>query len=166
MKGWTRGRMLANGATVALAVVADQIVKYLVEASIPLGGRVPVLPFFDLYHTQNFGVAFSMLDGAAWLAWLSVAVIGFMIWLWVQSDPDDRFAQFGFSLILGGAIGNLADRVLAGHVTDYALFHAGNWSFAVFNLADTFITIGAGLILISEFMSWRRQKAARKTNGE
>jgi signal peptidase II len=66
-------------------------------------------------------------------------------------------ARAGFALIVGGALGNLIDRSVYGHVIDYILFHTPSWSFAVFNLADAFISVGAVLVILDEFVGWRRQ---------
>ena len=71
--------------------------------------------------------------------------------------------RIGFTLVIGGAIGNLIDRAVYGHVIDYILFHTPVWSFAIFNLADAFITVGAGLVLLEEFRAWRRQRANADT---
>lgn len=103
------------------------------------------------------------------LAWLhdwglvaiTAAVIAFVLYLWWTNAPDRVFARYGFALVIGGALGNLIDRVMHGYVVDYILFHLPTWSFAVFNLADTFITIGAALIILEEFLGWRRERAAR-----
>ncbi len=82
--------------------------------------------------------------------------------LFLANRTSDRqvFARIGFALIIGGALGNLIDRAVHGHVIDYILFHTPVWSFAVFNLADAFITVGAGLVLLQEFLDWRRQPAS------
>ena len=81
----------------------------------------------------------------------------------MRTDARQQLARFGFALIIGGAIGNLIDRVWHGYVIDYVLFHlpAWNWSFAIFNLADAFITVGAGLVILDEFLEWRRERAHR-----
>jgi signal peptidase II len=71
-------------------------------------------------------------------------------------------ARLGFALIVGGAIGNLIDRVTLGYVIDYFLFHTSTWSFAVFNLADAFITVGAGLVVLQEVLDWRRERDTAK----
>ena len=149
--------------TAALAVAADQWIKYLVETGLPMHERVGVLPFLSLFRTHNTGIAFSMLSdfGSVGLAGLTLVVVAFVTWIAVRTDPAQRIARLGFALIVGGALGNLVDRVWHGYVIDYVLFHVGNWSFAVFNLADAFITVGAGLVILDEFLVWRRARAAR-----
>lgn len=149
-------------AVFAVAVALDQWVKYLVETRLEVQEKVDLLPFLALYRTFNTGIAFSMLSwfGDKGLIVVTLAVAAFILFLAWRSDPAQIFARLGFTLILGGAIGNLIDRVLYAHVVDYVLFHTPVWSFAVFNLADAFITIGAGLVILEEFLIWRRGRNA------
>lgn len=159
--------LLTNGAIIAATVAADQWIKHLVDTNMPLGGRIELLPFLALFHTRNEGVAFSMFSGSGStaLSALSFGVIALMLWLWSRTTAQDRIARLGFALILGGAIGNLIDRATQGYVTDYVLFHTPVWSFAVFNLADTFITVGAGLVILQELVHWRRGTGAHPHEG-
>ena len=145
---------------VAIAVALDQWIKYLVETRLVMHDMVEVIPFLALYRTYTTGVAFSMFSssGDTVLIVLSIVVIGFMLYLASRSTRDQWVARAGFALVVGGAIGNLIDRVMHGHVIDYILFHTPIWSFAVFNLADVFITVGAGLVILDEFLGWRRQR--------
>ncbi|KQM30376.1 MULTISPECIES: signal peptidase II [Rhizobium/Agrobacterium group] len=148
-------------ALILLALLADQIIKVLVEKYLPLQEMVPVIPFLALYRTYNLGVAFSMLSGMeGWaIVTMRLLIVAFVIWLWRKTDADRTFAHLGFALIIAGAAGNIFDRFLYGHVVDYILFHTETWSFAVFNLADSFITIGAGCVILDELL---QAKAARK----
>lgn len=143
------------------ALLADQIIKVLVEDYLPFQEMVPVMPFLALYRTYNLGVAFSMLsDMEGWfIITMRLIIVGFVIWLWRKTDGDRTFAHLGFALIIAGAAGNIFDRFLYGHVVDYILFHTATWSFAVFNLADSFITIGAGCVILDEIL---HAKSARK----
>jgi signal peptidase II len=145
---------------VIACVIADQAVKWLVEARLAFEELVPVLPFLGLYRTWNFGVAFSFLEdlGRFALIAMTILIIAFVGWLWSRAGKEKRYARFGFALIIGGAIGNLIDRVFFGHVVDYVLFHTPVWSFAIFNLADALISVGALFILIQEFADWRAAK--------
>lgn len=149
----------------ALAVVLDQVTKQYVEDHMALGAQIDLLPFFALYHTRNTGIAFSMLSefGVTGLVVLTLGVIGFVSWLAVKTDRSQTVARIGFALIIGGAIGNLIDRVTLGYVIDMFLFHTPVWSFAIFNVADVFITVGAVLVVIQEFLTWRgsRKPAGR-----
>jgi signal peptidase II len=146
----------------ALLIAADQWVKHLVETRLPVQQAVDVLPFLALYRTYNTGVAFSMFAwmGDTGLIVLSVSVIAFVLYLAARTSERQVLARIGFTLIIGGAVGNLIDRAVYGHVIDYVLFHTPVWSFAIFNLADAFITVGAGLVLLEEFLGWHREPAS------
>ena len=85
-------------------------------------------------------------------------VVAFVLYLASRTTERQVLARIGFVLIVGGAVGNLIDRSVYGHVIDYILFHTPGWSFAVFNMADAFITIGAGLVILEEFVGWRRDR--------
>lgn len=146
------------------AIFIDQMVKFRIEDTMQYGEQIDILPFLALYRTHNTGIAFSLLSGLddKALVVFTMAVVVFVIYLWWTTAANRVFARVGFALIIGGAIGNLIDRSLLGHVVDYVLFHLPNWSFAIFNLADVFITIGAGLILLQEYLSWKQEKATKK----
>ena len=154
-------RLASYAGLVAVAIVLDQWIKYLVETRLALHEPVDLLPFLALYRTYNTGVAFSMLSsfGDTGLIVVSLAVIAFVLYLASRSAGEQWLARIGFALIIGGAIGNLIDRAVYGHVIDYILFHTPVWSFAVFNLADAFITVGAISVLVEEFLGRRRQRA-------
>lgn len=160
-------KALAAYSALALGAVAlDQWIKTLVEARLAMHEQIDILPFFALFRTYNTGVAFSMFSEAGDLPLivLSVVVIAFVLYLASRSHPGQAFARLGFALIIGGAIGNLIDRSLLGYVIDYFLFHTPVWSFAIFNLADAAITVGAGLIILDELLAWRRDRAAEKVD--
>ena len=153
-------RLAAYGGLAVVAVALDQWIKYLVETRLVMHEMVEVVPFLALYRTYNTGIAFSMLSsfGDTGLIVVSLAVIAFVLYLASRSTDDQWIARLGFALIIGGAIGNLIDRAVYGHVIDYILIHTPVWSFAVFNLADVFITVGAVTVLLDEFLGWRRQQ--------
>ncbi len=94
---------------------------------------------------------------------LSLAISAFVLWLLWRTPLHHSVARFGYTLIVAGAIGNLIDRVSLGYVVDYFRFHTDNWSFAIFNMADAFITIGAAFAILQEFIIWRksRERAGR-----
>lgn len=141
------------------AIALDQWIKYLVETRLELHQPVEILPFLALFRTYNTGIAFSMLDsfGDIGLIAVSVCVVAFVLYLAAKTEPGQVLARIGFALIVGGALGNVIDRAVYGHVIDYILFHTPSWSFAVFNLADAFITVGAVAVVFDEFIGWRRQ---------
>ena len=165
MRGLGLKTVLGFGAVAVLAAFLDQGVKQWVEAALPFGEMVPVLPFLALFRTYNTGVAFSMFSGSGALGLfvLSVLVVGFVLYLASRTDGHQRLSRLGFALVVGGALGNLFDRAIHGHVIDYVLFHTPVWSFAVFNLADAFITVGAGLVLLDEILLMRRGKPAAES---
>jgi len=146
------------GTIVLMAVLLDQAIKAVVEAWLPLHEQVDVLPFLALLHSRNTGVAFSFFSGidGLWLSLLVLGIIVFMAVLAVRTEATQLFARLGFALIIGGAVGNLIDRAMRGFVVDYVYFHTPVWSFAIFNLADAFITVGALLVILEEVLSLRR----------
>lgn len=145
-------RPLVALIVIVVAVVLDQMVKIAVENYLPMEEAVPLLPVLALYRTYNLGVAFSLLSGMEreFIIGMRIVIVAFVVWLWRRTPRDRAFAHAGFALIIAGAIGNLIDGFLYGHVIDYILFHTATWSFAVFNLADSFITVGAGLVVLDE----------------
>jgi signal peptidase II len=158
----SRRRTLLDLAIVALAVLLDQAAKALVVATMPLGSAIELLPFLALLHARNEGIAFSMFAGLGdlGLAALALAVLVFVGWLWRKTPPERRLSHFAFAIIVGGALGNLIDRLRLGYVVDYVYFHTPVWSFAVFNLADACISVGAALIVLDEFLFARRAGGA------
>ncbi|GGE21746.1 lipoprotein signal peptidase [Aureimonas endophytica] len=158
----TRRPVLVGLLVAALAVALDQVVKAIVVATMPLGSAIDLLPFLALYHARNEGIAFSMFSGLGdlSLALLAGLVLVFVGALWWKTPVDRRLSHFAFAIIVGGAIGNLVDRLRLGYVVDYVFFHTPVWSFAVFNLADAFISVGAVLILVDEFVLARKPAEA------
>ncbi|HXV29590.1 MAG TPA: signal peptidase II [Sinorhizobium sp.] len=156
-------RPLPIALFILIAIVADQALKYLVEAFLPFQQAVPVIPMLALYRTYNYGVAFSMLSGMeGWfIVGIRLAVVAFVLWLWRRTPKDRFFAHLGYAMIIAGALGNLVDRLLFGYVIDYILFHTATWSFAVFNLADSFITLGAGAIILDELLQAKRARSLK-----
>jgi len=146
-------------ALVAVTVALDQWIKWLVESYLPMQEAVELLPFLALYRTYNTGVAFSMFSfiGDKGLILVSLAVIAFVLYLAARTGAGHLLARIGFALIIGGAVGNIIDRSVFGHVIDYMLFHTPVWSFAVFNLADAFITVGAVFVIADEFFGLGRR---------
>ena len=153
-------RILPYAVVALVAAALDQWIKQLVESELGMHIPVQLLPFLSLFRTHNTGIAFSMLSdfGSVGLVVVTLAVIGFVGWIAARSDPGQRLARLGFALIVGGALGNLVDRVWHGHVVDYILFHLPSWSFAIFNLADAFISVGAAAVILEEFLVWRRSR--------
>ncbi|MEO8659862.1 MAG: signal peptidase II [Bryobacteraceae bacterium] len=152
---------------IAFAVFAvDRLTKAVIERAVSFWDALVVIPgFFQIIHTQNKGAAFSMLADASEtvrtvvLVGLSVVVLGFIATLlWRTNSPLARehpSVRVGLSLVLGGAVGNVFDRITRGGVTDFLDFYAGDYHFPTFNVADSAITIGAGLLLLSMWLTKR-----------
>lgn len=145
-----------------LVLVGDQISKLVAVARLNYAEPLPLLSWFNLTLVYNRGAAFSFLSQAAgWQRWFFtavglVAVTIIVFWLRRLTDRE-RMAAAGLALILGGALGNLADRVRLGHVVDFIDWHYGGWHWPAFNLADAAITVGAALLILD--MLRRRGKA-------
>lgn len=144
-----RWRWLALAAGIALA---DQSAKRWIAAEFPLGARQALTPFFNLVHTLNEGAAFSLLAGAGgWQRYffivLALAISAALV-VALMRRALTRCEAWAYSLLLGGALGNLVDRVIRGSVVDYLDFHAGGWHWPAFNLADTMIVLSVLLMLL------------------
>lgn len=140
---------------ISLAVVVlDQLTKQIAEHTLVPHQAVELLPFFDWYLTYNTGAAFSFLAGAGgWQRWLFTViaiVISAVILQWLGKLPrEETLTAVSLALILGGAIGNLIDRVLLGHVIDYIQVWLGSYPWPAFNIADAAISVGAVMLLLS-----------------
>ena len=161
-------RRFAVWMAVAMAVViADQLTKLVVIHYIDLYDRVPLASFINLTHQRNTGAAFSFLANAGgWQRWffttLALLVSGVILrWLWRARRDAPLPLAAGLSLVLGGAVGNLVDRVMHGYVTDFIQVWFGDWAFPSFNIADSAITVGAALLIVdSLFFSGRTAKGS------
>jgi signal peptidase II len=145
-----------------LLVVVDQLSKQAIMERFTEFQRQSVLPFFDLVRLHNTGAAFSFLAGqGGWQNQLFMAIaalvsVALIWWLVVMPRRGKAVLALGLALILGGAIGNLIDRVLYGYVVDFLLFYWQDWSYPAFNIADSAITCGAVLILFDGLVLERR----------
>ncbi|ORE92312.1 signal peptidase II [Aurantimonas sp. 22II-16-19i] len=164
----TRPLMIVNFFVVLFAVALDQAIKALVVATMPLGAAIELVPFLALFHARNTGIAFSMFAdlGDVGLSLLASGVLVVVLALWWKTPADRRLTHFGLAIIVGGAIGNLIDRVRLGYVVDYVYFHTPAFDFAVFNLADACITIGAIIILLDEFVLARTGRDGAVGSGD
>lgn len=151
-------------------VVLDQATKALVVAKIPLYTTIPVIRgFFDLTHLQNTGAAFGVLASAGsarplLVTLLALAVFACVLAWSLTTPPEHRLLQFALGLIMGGAVGNLIDRVRFSAVTDFLRFYVDRWEWPSFNVADSAISVG---VVLLAWDIWRRpepepaRKAAR-----
>ncbi|MBI3432328.1 MAG: lipoprotein signal peptidase [Hydrogenophilales bacterium] len=149
---------------VALAViVADHLTKFWISSALDYQDSIPVLPFFSLVLVHNTGAAFSFLaDAGGWQRWFFVAVgvvaTVVIVRLLKRHAHEPRMA-FALALVLGGALGNVIDRVVLGHVVDFLYFHYQGFAWPAFNVADSAITVGAALLI---WDSLRGKHAASK----
>ena len=150
-----------------LILVADRVTKDIFEGTLSMYQRIEVIPgYFDWTLAYNTGAAFSFLaDAAGWQRWFFAAiaiVVSVVLVVWLKRlKASETWLAVALALVLGGALGNLYDRVVLGHVVDFILVHwQSRWFFPAFNLADTFITIGAILLALDMFKSDKSAKEA------
>ena len=151
-------------AIAALVVVLDQLTKWAVLAHFAYGERLEITPFLNLVLVYNKGAAFSMFaDAAGWQTPLLIAfalgAAGIVSYLIVR-NPGKRLLSLGLALILGGALGNVIDRLRLGHVVDFVDVHAMGWHWPAFNVADSGITVGAVLLILDGFMQHEKRASA------
>lgn len=162
-------RLAAFGAA-ALLFLADQITKWFV--TVPLGlearGKIALLPIFDLNWVENYGVSMGFLTADSpvgrWMLVVLTAVItiGVTVWAWRETVRIDAIA---LGLVLGGALGNIVDRIRFGHVVDFLDLHFGDWHpFLVFNVADAAITIGVLLLVLRALLTREKKDPAENKN--
>lgn len=138
----------------ALVIVLDQLSKYLSDSALAYGEPRAVIPgFFDLLLVYNRGAAFSFLsEGGGWQRWILSTVslvVSIAVFFWLLRLPRrQKLLGIALALILGGAVGNLIDRLLLGYVIDFISLYHGDWRFATFNIADAAISVGAALMAL------------------
>lgn len=147
--------------TAAVIVLLDQATKLAAEAWLVPYRPLDLLPFINLTLAYNPGAAFSLLaDQPGWQRWffsaLALAVSGYIVW-WLRTlAAAERMQGLALGLVLGGALGNLADRLRLGMVVDFVDLHYAGWHWPAFNVADAGITVGVALLLLTVFLDWRR----------
>jgi signal peptidase II len=149
----------------ALVIVLDQLSKAVINSHFVFGESVAVTSFFNLVLAHNTGAAFSFLSDAGGLQrWLfsAIAIVAsvWIVWL-LRKHQTQKLFSFALAFILGGALGNLIDRIAYGYVVDFLDFHWGGYHFAAFNLADSAITCGAALLIWDSFKGKEHGTAAR-----
>lgn len=141
----------------ALVITLDQISKLWISGHFIYGESLPVTGFFNLVLAHNKGAAFSMLnDAGGWQRWMfSIIAVVASVWItWLlHKHPRQKLFCLALALVLGGAIGNLIDRISYGYVVDFLDFHWDNHHFPAFNIADSAITCGAALLLLDSFLN-------------
>ena len=155
--------MLPWLALAALVIIADQITKTLIIGSFQNGESHTVTSFFNIVRVHNAGAAFSFLAGASgWQRWFfvcigSIAAV-FIIWM-LSSHAGQKLFSLALALILGGALGNVIDRLMHGYVVDFIQVHHSGWFFPAFNVADSAITVGAACLILDEILRVRRSRS-------
>ncbi|HCE93792.1 MAG: signal peptidase II [Burkholderiales bacterium GWA2_64_37] len=149
-------------AWAVVLVVVDQITKTLILNHYQLGDSTFITSFFNIVRAHNTGAAFSFLsDAGGWQRWLftgiGVAATIFIVWQ-LRAHPGQKLFGFALSSILGGAVGNVVDRLMHGYVVDFLDFHVSGWHFPAFNVADSAITLGAACLILDELLRVRRER--------
>ncbi|MBA3596292.1 MAG: lipoprotein signal peptidase [Methylibium sp.] len=166
----TDHRKLATWLLIALAIIAlDQLTKLLILQHFQLGDARPLTGFFSIVRVHNTGAAFSFLAGASgWQRWffvgLGLAAAVFIVWM-LRTQAPQKLLGWSLALILGGALGNVIDRLLHGYVVDFLDFHWGGWHFPAFNVADAAISVGAALLILDEVRRMRRERRSAVVKG-
>ncbi len=144
------------GVTVVIVTTIDLITKHLAAARISPYEPIEVLPFFNLVNVQNRGAAFGIFSafGSWFFIAISLAAIAFIIYLLVKTNES----PLALALIISGALGNLADRLMLGHVRDFLDVHAGGYHWPAFNVADSALTVGLALIIVIPIIHGMKEK--------
>jgi signal peptidase II len=147
-------------AVAALVIALDQATKIAIQRAFQFGESLPITGFFNLVLTYNKGAAFSFLSAASgWQGMLftviALAASVFIVWLLARHGAQKLFSC-ALALILGGALGNVIDRLTYGHVIDFLDFHAAGWHWPAFNVADSAIVCGAALLILDEMLRMRK----------
>ena len=145
-----------------LILIADQLTKTLILGAYQLGDATPITSFFNIVRAHNTGAAFSFLsDAGGWQRWLftgfGVAAALFILWQ-LRQHPEQKLFAFSLSMVLGGAVGNVVDRLQHGYVVDFLDFYWGRSHFPAFNVADAAITVGAACLILDELLRVRNAR--------
>ena len=146
-----------------VVIALDQLSKQLVETSFMLYETLPVVPFFNLTLAYNEGAAFSFLsDQGGWQRWLFsglALLVTVVLIIWLSRLRSERLLAASLSLVIGGAVGNLIDRILFGHVIDFLDVYYGQMHWPAFNVADSAITLGVILMFLDAFLEQKKKPA-------
>lgn len=151
----------------SLVIVADQVTKWAIVKWVPLYERIPLNSFINITHQRNPGAAWGLLaDQPGWQRWFFIGLatlvsVYLVVWLWRIRKERQAVLAAGLALVLGGAIGNVIDRILLGSVVDFIQVYLGSWPFPSFNVADSAISVGAVLLIIDTlFFSGRESSGS------
>ena len=156
----TPGAMLPWLGLALIIFIADQFTKVLILGYYQLGDATRVTSFFNVVRVHNSGAAFSFLANAGgWQRWfftgIGIAATIFIVWM-LRAHAGQKLFSFALSCILGGAVGNVVDRMMHGYVVDFLDFHYAGWHFPSFNIADAAITVGAVCLILDEVLRVRK----------
>ena len=152
------GQWIGLAAVAVAAFAADQATKQIVASQLGYGERVDVVGPFSLHHVQNSGIAFGLFQNSTAVVTLATALaVGWMIWFFARSGGRHPVLPTALGLLIGGSVSNLTDRLRLGHVTDFLDFR---W-WPAFNLADTFICVGVGILLVTLLQADREPRRHR-----
>lgn len=169
LSGLLKGMVVQRFAYLVSFVVflLDIYTKYLVSANFKLHERLEVLPVFDITLRHNYGAAFSFLaDQSGWQVWffgILAGAVSIALIIWIAKLPKSKILEvMGLALVLGGALGNLYDRLTLGYVVDFILVYYKDYHYPAFNIADSAICIGVGLLILDQVFEFRREKQDKK----
>ena len=159
-KGAAPSRLLQWLGLAFVLLLADQFTKLLIVGTFQLGDSTRIASFFNIVRVHNSGAAFSFLAGASgWQRWfftvIGLVAAAVIIWM-LRAHAGQKLFAFALACILGGAIGNVIDRLMYGYVVDFLDFHWRGWHFPAFNIADSAISIGAACLILDELRRVRR----------
>lgn len=150
-----RQRLLPYFILAIFTLFVDQLTKIIVKQYIGPFDTVKILPFFNIVYVENTGSAFGLFKEAGSFFFIIISVIVIItVTLLIFKEKDNRL---GYALILGGAVGNLLDRILYGYVIDFLEFHLGGYYWPIFNIADSALTVGVFLLLYNTFLAYRQK---------
>ena len=149
-------------AIIGVTLAVDQTTKAWAEHALTLGEQIDILPILSLYRVHNTGIAFSLFNDLGSLSLIAfvLVVIAFVLLIWVKTLEGGRLAAIGYALIVGGALGNLVDRLVYGHVVDFLFLHLGSYPLFVFNLADAALTCGPAIMILVFILPAGRDRAS------
>ena len=138
-----------------IVIALDLVTKHLIQSAFVFGEQLKITSFFDLVHYHNEGAAFGFLNNAGgWQKWFFTAIsitAAIVITYLIKKHSAQKLFCFGLALVLGGALGNLYDRITLGYVVDFLNFHINNHYWPAFNVADSAICVGVGLLILDSF---------------
>lgn len=158
--GFLRGEVIPYLFISFVVIVADQITKYLVRTSIRPYEVIEIFPFLQLVHIRNVGAAFGLFKGLGNTTFIVISLFAILTVFYLL--VKDKKNSIGLSLILGGATGNLIDRIIFGNVTDFIDLHVGRYHWPAFNVADSALTIGVSLMLLGYLRETIKGKTSQK----